>query len=124
MVVVVVSVVSLLSLLLFGLITIGRAAASGRFLFRRDVQPSVVPLALPLTCFGGTPVVHTLASLLPVLLSLPVLHCLHRRSVHGARGASLSKIAHLCLRGTLIGANFRTTQNLPKTYDTLVATGR
>lgn len=76
-------VVSLLSLLLFGLIAVGRVPSS-RFLsraLRRD-QPSSEFFALPLTYFGATPVVHTLVSLLPVLLSLPVLQCRHRRSIH------------------------------------------
>lgn len=81
---VVVSVVSLLSLLLFGLITVD-SAPSSKFLPRtyrvRDDQPSEF-FALPLPYFWATPVVHTLASLLPVLLSLPVLQCRHRRSMH------------------------------------------
>lgn len=89
---VVVSVVSLLSLLLLGLIEV-ESAPSSRFLprtYRLGDQPSVEFFALlPLTYLGGTPVVHTLASLLPVLLSLPVLQCLHRRSVH-ARETSAS----------------------------------
>lgn len=82
---VVVSVVSLLSLLLFGLITVD-SGASSKFLprtYRRDDQPSIEFLdALPLTDFGVTLVVQMLASLLPVLLSLPVLQFRHRRSMH------------------------------------------
>lgn len=78
-------VVSLLSLLLFGLID---RVPSSKFLpraLRRDDQPSAEFLVLPLTYFGATPVVHTLASLLPVLLSLPVLQCRHRRSMHARK---------------------------------------
>jgi len=81
---VVVSVVSLLSLLLFGLIVVDNVPSS-KFLPRmyrvRDDKPSKF-FALPLPYFEATPVVHTLASLLPVLLSLPVLQCRNRRSVH------------------------------------------
>lgn len=81
---VVVSVVSLLSLLLFGLIEVD-SGPSSKFLprtYRRDDQPSMEFLALPLTDFGVTLVVQTLASLLPVLLSLPVLQSRHRCSIH------------------------------------------
>lgn len=82
---VVVSVVSLLSLLLFALIDAIVDEFSSKFLPRAcrwDDQPSVELLALPLTDFGVTLVVQTLASLLPVLLSLPVLQSRHRRSMH------------------------------------------
>ena len=72
---VVVSVVSLLSLLLFGLIAIDKTPSS-KFLPRtyrvRDDQLSEF-FVLLLPYFGATPVIHMLASLLPVLLSLPVL---------------------------------------------------
>lgn len=80
---VVVSVVSLLSLLLFGLNVVDSASSSSKFLpctFRRDDKSLVEFFALLLTCL--TPVVHTLVSLLPVLLSLPILQFRHRRSVH------------------------------------------
>lgn len=82
-VVAVVSVVSLLSLLLLGL-TPTRSAPSSKFLPRAnlldDVQMSDEFFAVALANFCATPVVHTLASLLPVLLSLPVLQCRHLRS--------------------------------------------
>lgn len=83
-VVAVVSVVSLLSLLLLGL-TPTKSAPSSMFLpranLRDDGQMSDEFFALALASFCATPVVHTLASLLPVLLSLPVLQCRHLRSV-------------------------------------------
>lgn len=80
---VLVSVVSLLSLLLFGLSAVDSASSSSKFLpckLRRDDKSLVEFFALLLTCL--TPVVHTLVSLLPVLLSLPMLQFRHRRSVY------------------------------------------
>lgn len=83
-VVAVVSVVSLLSLLLLGLAPTRRAPSSKFFprtsLLDADHMSDEL-LALALASFCATPVVHTLASLLPVLLSLPVLQCRHLRSV-------------------------------------------
>lgn len=92
---VVVSVVSLLSLLLLGPIAVD-SAPSSKFLprtCRRDEEPFRTDefFALPLAFLGATPVVHMLASLLPVLLSLPVLQCRHRRSVHARRNDSSFK---------------------------------
>lgn len=82
-VVAVVSVVSLLSLLLLGLAPT-RSAPSSKFFPRVNLfdpgHMSDVLFALALASFCATPVVHTLASLLPVLLSLPVLQCRHLRS--------------------------------------------
>lgn len=82
-VVAVVSVVSLLSLLLLGLAPTRRAPSSKFFprtsLLDADHMSDEL-LALALASFCATPVVHTLASLLPVLLSLPVLQCRHLRS--------------------------------------------
>lgn len=82
-VVAVVSVVSLLSLLLLGLAPT-RSAPSSKFFPRTNLldagHMSDALFALTLASFCATPVVHTLASLLPVLLSLPVLQCRHLRS--------------------------------------------
>lgn len=96
-VVAVVSVVSLLSLLLLGLAPT-RSAPSSKFFPRVNLfdagHMSDVLFALALASFWATPVVHTLASLLPVLLSLPVLQCRHLRSGRGGGGTG-SKIWYL-----------------------------
>lgn len=92
-VVAVVSVVSLLSLLLLGLAPTRRAPSSKFFprtsLLDADHMSDEL-LALALASFCATPVVHTLASLLPVLLSLPVLQCRHLRSDRQAERKSFS----------------------------------
>lgn len=95
-VVTVVSVVSLLSLLLLGR-TPTKSAPSSKFLarpnLRDDGQMSDEFFTFALANFCATPVVHTLASLLPVLLSLPVLQCLHLRSFSNTWTSRLSRIS-------------------------------
>lgn len=82
--VVVVSVVSLLSLLLLARKLVNKSAPSSSVRTRVKRLPtgqfSIVFFKFPLVTRGVIPVVHTLASLLPVLLSLPVLICRHLRS--------------------------------------------
>ena len=82
-VVAVVSVPSLLSLLVLPRKPTIRAPSSSVWTRLKRLpagQFSIEFFRFARAIFGVIPVVHTLASLLPVLLSLPVLMCLQRRS--------------------------------------------